>query len=268
MIDRQLQLDLRMKYNPDGSQLRNLQLRLLEILKFFDDVCRKNNLKYWLSFGTCLGAIRHEGFIPWDDDIDIEMFREDYQKVCEILRAMPSSGYVLQDAKSDPEYLHPFVKLRDTRSIVKEANDLNKWSQYQGAFLDIFCVEPSFSKIVWRVGRSLWYRMVGPCSKIRNRFVRQLFIKSARSTLGVLYAPIRLINLLCRPTKSRLMLGCAFLEVRSNKYLTDVMDWPFEDGKFYVPSNYDGYLTEIYGDYKTLPSEKDIQIHFFNMELK
>ena len=114
MIDKQMQDSLRAKYNPDGSQLRELQLRQLEMLKFLDEVCRKHDLKYWLSYGTCLGAIRHGGFIPWDDDIDVEMPRTDYIKLQKILRAMPSCRYILQNAKSDQEFLLPFFKLRHT----------------------------------------------------------------------------------------------------------------------------------------------------------
>ena len=71
---------LRCQYNPDGSLLRELQLRMLEILKCVDSICEKHNIRYWLSSGTLLGAVRHGGFIPWDDDIDILMPREDYEK--------------------------------------------------------------------------------------------------------------------------------------------------------------------------------------------
>lgn len=64
---------LREKFNPDGSTLRRQQLRMIELLDYVDSVCKENNIKYWISSGTLLGAVRHEGFIPWDDDLDIEM---------------------------------------------------------------------------------------------------------------------------------------------------------------------------------------------------
>ena len=72
-------------YNPDGSDLRNLQLRMLEILNVVDRICRKHDIKYWLCGGTLLGAVRHGGFIPWDDDLDIEMMREDFIRFSEII---------------------------------------------------------------------------------------------------------------------------------------------------------------------------------------
>lgn len=73
MLDKATQEQLRVKYNPDGSLLRNAQLRMLEILIDFDRVCRKHDIKYWLSSGTLLGAVRHGGFIPWDDDLDVDL---------------------------------------------------------------------------------------------------------------------------------------------------------------------------------------------------
>ena len=73
MIDAKVQSQLRERFNPDGSMLRRQQLRMLEILLHIDRVCAEHNIKYWLSSGTLLGAMRHGGFIPWDDDLDIEM---------------------------------------------------------------------------------------------------------------------------------------------------------------------------------------------------
>ena len=85
MIDEKLQVELRDIFNPEGSDLRKLQLRILEILKFVDSVCKTHGIQYWLSSGTCLGAVRHGGFIPWDDDVDIEMFEKDYIRFCKIM---------------------------------------------------------------------------------------------------------------------------------------------------------------------------------------
>ena len=80
MIDEKIQAQLREKYNPDGSAIRDAQLHMLNILKCVDGICRKHNIPYWLSSGTLLGAVRHQGFIPWDNDIDIEMPVEDYKR--------------------------------------------------------------------------------------------------------------------------------------------------------------------------------------------
>lgn len=72
-ISEELNDSLRAKYNPEGSELRKYQLRLLDTLVEFDRICREHGIKYWISCGTLLGARRHGGFIPWDDDIDVDI---------------------------------------------------------------------------------------------------------------------------------------------------------------------------------------------------
>ena len=79
MIDQKINKELRKRYNPDGSALRNLQEGLLDILVKFDAFCRENKLSYSVSYGTMLGAIRHHGFIPWDDDVDTMMTRKEWE---------------------------------------------------------------------------------------------------------------------------------------------------------------------------------------------
>ena len=130
--------DLKNKYNPEGSNLRELQHRMLEILKEVDRICRKHNIQYWLSSGTLLGAIRHGGFIPWDDDLDIEMLRQDYLKLMDILPNELSKDMVLQTDMTDQNYVYLYAKVRDVNSYIKEECILNRKFAYQGAFIDIF----------------------------------------------------------------------------------------------------------------------------------
>ena len=111
MISSEQQAELRAKYNPDGSNLRRMQLHILEMLKYIDKVCRENNIKYWLSAGSCLGAVRHGGFIPWDDDVDIEMERKDYIKFYKILNSEQNDRYILHSYFNDKEYLYPLGKI-------------------------------------------------------------------------------------------------------------------------------------------------------------
>ena len=74
------------RYNGEGTKLRRLQLRQFEMLKCLDAICRKNNISYWIDFGTLLGAVRHQDFIPWDDDVDISVLEEDYGRLRDVLK--------------------------------------------------------------------------------------------------------------------------------------------------------------------------------------
>ena len=83
-MEKEIEDELHLKYNPDGSDLRRIQLRVLEILKIIDSICKKHDILYWLEGGALLGAVRHGGFIPWDDDIDIQILRKDRKKLKKI----------------------------------------------------------------------------------------------------------------------------------------------------------------------------------------
>lgn len=268
MIDSLLQIELRNKFNPDGSDIRALQIRMLEMLKYIDNVCRENHITYWLSSGTCIGAIRHAGFIPWDDDVDIELKRKDYLKLLKILKQQNNKRYQLQDETTDADYLHPFAKLRDLNSYVKEDNDYDKWNKYSGCFIDIFCIEPSNSKLVNRVCASLWWRMVSPLSSINNSKIRRFCIKISRGLLTkLIYPPFRLINRMFNHRKYRHTLGTGFFKERYAQDINEVVYITFEDTVLPVPKNTDHYLRHIYGDYLKLPNLHKIHPHFIATQL-
>ena len=114
-IDIKLQEDLRAKYNPEGSELRKAQYRMLEVLKYLDKICTENHLNYWLDGGTLLGAKRHDGFIPWDDDTDVVMPREDLIKLRKYLKNHKNENYILQNHSTDNNYFSCWDVLRDRR---------------------------------------------------------------------------------------------------------------------------------------------------------
>ncbi|HBA13371.1 MAG TPA: LicD family protein, partial [Bacteroidales bacterium] len=106
MIESKIQSELNKKYNPEGSPLRNQQLHVLDILVLFDKICRENGIDYWLHGGTLLGAVRHGGFIPWDDDVDVCIKAVDYRKFRKVfLRNLPKR-YRLVDYRTSPKECH------------------------------------------------------------------------------------------------------------------------------------------------------------------
>lgn len=156
MLDSKLQESLRMKFNPDGSDMRKLQLRMLDMLKFIDEICNKHNIKYWLSSGTCLGAVRHGGFIPWDDDCDIEMLQSDYKKLVKVMNKEKNPKYLLQTYKNDISFFPRFGKFRDRNSTLLECG-YDRKHKYNGIYVDVFPIRPSSSEYIHKCGNfPLW----------------------------------------------------------------------------------------------------------------
>ena len=108
---------LQNRYNPEGSKLRKNQEELLEMLIDLAAICKEHNIQWWLSSGSLLGAARHEGFIPWDDDIDITMFRRDFKRLQRIMHKLESEKYVYQSMRSDIEYTNLYGKFRKRKGL-------------------------------------------------------------------------------------------------------------------------------------------------------
>lgn len=259
---------LRRRFNPDGSLLRQHQLRMLEMLKYVDGICRKHGIKYWLSSGTLIGAVRHGGFIPWDDDLDIEMLMDDYKKLSEILYK-ENSSYVLQTHKTDPNYFAPYGKLRDLHSNIKEetSNDINY--RYHGVYIDIFIMEPSSSLFLTRLSLFLQEKILfTPNVKLRKAFVRKLYFPVAYFLLYSLIFPVfRLLTQWKADGQLRHTLGSCLLKPREVKDIFPLTEMSFENYSFPVPGNYDTYLTKIYGDYMRLPNLDSITLHTVDVKL-
>ena len=123
----------------DPKELRQAQLIMLEMLVEFDAICQKHNLKYWLDSGTLLGAVRHQGFIPWDDDIDLSMPVEDYRKFIEVGASELSSNIFFQTRETDPSFKFDYIKLRSNKASIVEFHEKDRDIEYhQGVFIDIF----------------------------------------------------------------------------------------------------------------------------------
>ena len=98
------------EYNPEGSALRRDQKEMLKALVAFAEICEKHDIKWWICSGTLLGAARHKGFIPWDDDMDVTMYEEDFRKLEKVLVELDSEEYFYQCIKTDPDHINVFGK--------------------------------------------------------------------------------------------------------------------------------------------------------------
>ena len=155
---------LRKRFNPDGSLLRRQQLRMLEMLVEVDRICRRHGIRYWLSSGTLIGAARHKGFIPWDDDLDIEMLLPDYRRLMKVLPKELPDTMRLQSINTDRNYFFFYAKVRDRRSLLEETNRYDRVWQERGIYLDIF---PFYRQPLWL--HMISEKLQGHVYKIMNR---------------------------------------------------------------------------------------------------
>lgn len=255
--------------------LRGLQLTQLEILKVFDEFCRAHDLKYSLYAGSLLGAVRHRGFIPWDDDLDVCMTRTDYDRFLELWPEQPVDGYVLQNKETAPDFTQSFTKLRKDHTIFLQ-DERERGAYHTGIFLDIFPVDRipdgRMNRALFR-GNCMLYQL------LTREFVPPKSGAVVRAGSAVL---LRCIPEAKRPALRQRLLkritqynGDASLEtvcietmgsVRKT-YAPDLMEHfvhlPFEDGEFMCVAGWDDHLKRKFGDYMQLPpeSERDWKHH-------
>lgn len=253
MIDMAIHQQLREKYNPEGSLLRKGQLRMLDILKAVDKICRAHNIPYWLSSGTLLGAVRHGGFIPWDDDLDIEMLREDYLRLLPLLREELPEQFMLHDKSTDKDYPHLYAKVRDRHSCIKE--DYVFEMKHQGCFIDIFPLERSTYPL-HRVAYKLYVNLCHP--KVYK--YRWLYNFNYKLLTRIVFPLFRKCTSMFFPNNSyRHTLGMKFKAQRFSEDLFPLSGIDFEGCSFRAPHNVHNYLTRMFGDYMALP--QDVAVH-------
>ena len=269
MIDTELQTKLREKFNPDGSNLRRAQLRMLQMLEFIDDVCKKNDITYWLDSGTLLGAARHGGYIPWDDDTDICMPAEDYRKFKKIMLAQKlSDEFVLQCDETDSGFYSPWDVLRDLKSEYIQDSALHNKRKYRGVQIDIFYqddrVYESARKLMTFLYNKLILRAVAGKS-VKARFFRPIVPVSYFFLKKIATPLLHLVHRI-RNDYYRMPYGAPFKSIRYKKNIFPIGRIEFEGKMFSAPQNVDGYLKDIYGDWEKIPDVDEIQTH--NVELK
>lgn len=246
-----------------------IQKIILPILVYADTICREFNLRYALSYGTLIGAIRHKGFIPWDDDIDIMMPRPDFNRFVEIMRQKQMSGED-QFAMMDPYDIESFytvwmLKLYRKDTLFYECP--RKYTLSYGAFIDIFPVDawPDTMDATQQLFKQHHFY-----DKILHEYAASKFSTSRMR---------RLVKPICRPiakwglkrwqalcnqrdfessTYAGVLIGTDWYRERLYKEEFDnLIDVEFEGHRFKTIPSYDAYLRSIYGDYMQLPPEDE-----------
>lgn len=254
------------KYNGDGTNLRKAQLKMLDILIEFDKICRKNNIEYWLDSGTLLGAVRHGGFIPWDDDMDICVMRKDYKKLRKVLQKELPNNLVFVDWKNEKNFFDHCGRIKDNSTCVNNIN--YAFQDNKGVYLDILIVEevPSMKvkmfveKYYGRVFRQLHhFGKVIYKSKLKQYLVYLLALLLSPIAYGSVFL-LRIYAKFFSGEKLGFVYAISFPSKRFRSEIFPCVEIEFEGHKFLAPNNFDSYLTHIYGDYMKIPKLEDRQI--------
>lgn len=237
---------------------------LLELLLEFDRICRKHGIAYTLFAGTALGAVRHRGFIPWDDDADVVMLREDYDRFLDIAEKELGEQYFLQAEYSD-HWPMGWSKLRKNNTTCLEKYFPRDPLTHQGIYIDIFpCDNASDNPLVRKlqflssrvlVAKSLYARGYETDSALKKVFMQCCRVLPA--------APFRAAAQL-RHSRGSELVHTFFGGTRTDKksvfpriWLEECADMLFEKHSFRVSVHYDALLSALYGDYMQLPKEED-----------
>ena len=256
----------------NGVTVRQLQLKLLEIFLYFKKICEENNLTYWCGGGTMLGAVRHKGFIPWDDDLDVFLPRKDYERLYEIWdQVADTSHYVLVRTDEKVNYHHAAMNLVDVRTTYVNRHSVNE-DIYHGIYIDVIPFEGCPNS---KVEKAL---------QIYHSIMFSVFnVQRLPDNQGsLLRLPTKILLSLVRSSQSRYKIWKKHQDKMTQydfftaKYVKETVssfkglfrlydrdifntvDAVFEGYMVKIPAGYDYYMKCIYGDYMSLP--KDISI--------
>ena len=248
------------------TDIREIQQMELGIMEYIHEICQKIGVKYFLAYGSLIGAVRHKGFIPWDDDMDICMLREDYEKLQDYLIANPDERYEVMSYKNNLNYVYPFMKVQDNQTYLLEEDV--RIDSNMGIYVDIFPVDGYEDDSVFKDKMT---------RLIKKRQLSCYTFKGITNTKSLLNSLIRYISVIIfyftntnkyirgidELAKSRKVLDYEEVDyliykdmnkpVWRREWLEQVTTGTFEGKEFMIPKNYHEILTSDYGDYMQLP---------------
>lgn len=252
----------------ENSALTPLQKNILEMFRWFDDICRKYSLRYYMIGGTMLGAARHQGFIPWDDDIDVCMPREDYEALPAIIDKENHERFVLETpSNADEDFCYPYYKLYDKATTLIENYRI---PLKRGTFLDIFPLdglgnweEDAKKKYLKRRRKYNLYIARMAAIRAERAMYKNAFIRVVRMIPKCLLDNTKLRAELDKPENGHLFNNSDFVallfgnwgvrEVMPRAIFGEPVEYQFEDIKAFGVADYDGYLTRVYGEWRKMP---------------
>ena len=261
------------------TDIREIQQMELGIMEYIHETCQKIGVKYFLAYGSLIGAVRHKGFIPWDDDMDICMLREDYEKLQDYLIANPDERYEVMSYKNNLNYVYPFMKVQDNHTYLLEEDV--RIDSNMGIYVDIFPVDGYEDDVNFKSKMT---------KLIKKRQLSCYTFKGITNTKSVLNSLIRYISVIIfyftntnkyvaqieKLAKSRKVSDYEEVDyliykdmnkpVWRREWLEQVTTGTFEGKKFTIPKKYHEILTSDYGDYMQLPPvEQRLSHHDFKL---
>ncbi|WP_279167052.1 LicD family protein [Thomasclavelia cocleata] len=248
----------------------------LEIFIEFKKICDKNNLNYYICAGTLLGAVRHNGFIPWDDDIDILMLRDDYERFIKIAQNELPEYYFLQNVYTDPEFYFNFSKIRDNRTTFIETSSKNLNINH-GVFIDIFpldrfprfCIDKIYIRLVERIANariSEYFENNNNNKSMKDFIIKKIsyaLFKTPKRAIFFKEKVYKKINKKRGDLLKNYSGAWGNKEIVSEDYFKDITILDFEGVQAKAPIYFDKYLTNLYGNYMKLPPIKEQVSHHY-----
>ena len=248
------------------TDIREIQQMELGIMEYIHEVCQKIGVKYFLAYGSLIGAVRHKGFIPWDDDMDICMLREDYEKLQDYLIANPDERYEVMSYKNNLNYVYPFMKVQDNHTYLLEEDV--RIDSNMGIYVDIFPVDgyeddsvfkDKMTRLIKKRQLSCYtFKGITNTKSILNSLIRYISVIIFYFTNTNKY--IRGIDELAQSRKvddyelvDYLIYKDMNKPVWKREWLNQTIMGVFEGKEFMIPKNYHEILTSDYGDYTQLP---------------